>query len=290
MDVMPENSKLPMFVYGTLKPGELAHSQIQDLVSMGQPAGVAGFNLAVVDGIPYALAAEDDGWISGSLLSVDVSAYQKVSDYEQVPYLYYWTEVETNAGRANMLISSRPEITRSRHELRDRWTVLDDTFMVHGVPWVLEKLETLGEKEDSMGIAAREGYLMLELQSIFMILWTLFERTLLFTYGVPGFGESIRKKLDKVRDDPEWQSAISEANVRHVRVRPHGTPDRRSDYSGSFCFDDWVAMRNNIVHRGKAALVEYKALKSACTDMAAVLRKYLEAKSPQLTDRWQLDK
>lgn len=119
MDVMPENSKLPMFVYGTLKPGELAHSQIQDLVSMGQPAGVAGFNLAVVDGIPYALPAEDDGWISGSLLSVDVSAYQRVSDYEQVPYLYYWTEVETNAGRANMLISSRPEITRSRHELRD---------------------------------------------------------------------------------------------------------------------------------------------------------------------------
>lgn len=290
MDVMPENSKLPMFVYGTLKPGELAHSQIQDLVSMGQPAGVAGFNLAVVDGIPYALPAEDDGWISGSLLSVDVSAYQRVSDYEQVPYLYYWTEVETNAGRANMLISSRPEITRSRHELRDRWTVLDDTFMVHGVPWVLEKIETLGEKEESMGIAAREGYLMLELQSIFMILWTLFERILLFTYGVPGFGESIRKKLDKVRDDPEWQSAISKVNVRHVRVRPHGTPDRRSDYSGSFCFDDWVAMRNNIVHRGKAALVEYKALKSACTDMAAVLRKYLEAKNPQLTDRWQLDK
>ena len=290
MDVMPENSQLPMFVYGTLKPGELAHSQIKDLVAKEQGAGVAGFTLAVVDGIPYALPAEDDGWISGSLLSVKVSAYQKVSDYEQVPHLYCWTEVETNAGRANMLVSSRPEITRSRHELRDRWTVLDDTFMVQGVPWVFEKIEALGEKEQVMGMGAREGYLMIELQSIFMILWTLFERILLFTYGVPAFGESIRKKLDKVRDDSEWLSAISAANVRHVRVRPHGTPDRRKDHATDFCFDDWVAMRNNIVHRGKAALVEYKALKGACTDMATVLRKYLEAKSPQLSSQWRLDK
>ena len=289
MDGMPSNPELPVFVYGTLKPDELAFRQIQASVTEERPVAIEGFTLAVVDGIPYALPATDS-WIKGSLLRVDPSAYARISAYEQVPYLYQWREVETKVGKANMLVSSRREITRSRHELRDHWTVLDDTFMVHGIPWVFEKLNDLKKSEQERGRGAQEGYLLIELQSMYMVLWTLFERILLFTYGVPGFGESVRKKLDRVRQDSEWLGSIEKANIQPVRVRPHGTPDRSADNAGSFCFDDWVAMRNNIVHRGKAALVEYKALKRACVDMSNVLRIFLESASPSLKKRWELDR
>ena len=290
METLPANLELPIFVYGTLKPDELAHNQIRDLVREKQRTSLAGFTLAVVDGIPYALPAGQESRVFGSIVLVDPSAYEKVASYEQVPYLYHWREVVTHAGAANMLVSSRQEITRSRHELREEWTVLDDTFMVHGLPWVSEKLHALELTAIEKGVGAQEGYLLIELQSIYMVLWTLFERILLFSDGVPGFGESIRKKLDKVRQDPDWLRAIENAAIQPVRVRPNGTPDRKFDHTTRFCFDDWVAMRNNIVHRGKAAIVEYKALKRACIDMSNVLVKFLEKSSPRLKEKWVLDK
>lgn len=290
INLLPKDRHLPLFVYGTLKPDELAFSQIEDVVIDSQPGNVSGFKLAVVDGIPYALPASTQESVLGALLQVKEEAYERVSTYEQVPYLYRWIEVTVSGRAANMLVSRRTEITLSRHELRDSWSILDDTFMVDGMPWVGEKLGGIEAQEEARGRGAQEGYLLVELQSIFMVLWTIFERILLFTQGIPRRDHGLKAKLDLVSLDPKWLDAIEAAGIRELRVRPHGSPDRRSDRGSDFCFRDWATMRNNIVHRGKASYREYAALKQACQDMSKVLMTYLKAASPRLAAKWKLDR
>ena len=288
--LLPTDRDLPLFVYGTLKPDELAHGQIENLVVDARPGTVSGFKLAVVDGIPYALSTGSQDSILGALLSVQAEAYERVSTYEQVPYLFRWREVKVSGTAANMLVSARTDITLSRHELRESWTIVDDTFMVDGMPWVHTKLGGIGEQEEARGRGAREGYLLIELQSIFMVLWTIFERILLFTQGVPRRDQGLRAKLDIAEQDPKWLAAIASSEIRDLRVRPHGSPDRRSDRGAGFCFREWATMRNNIVHRGKASYGEYSSLKRACEDMSKVLTTYLNTASPRLAAKWALDR
>lgn len=101
-----------LFVYGLLKPGELAHMLIEEYVS-GTSAGTVAGCLRLRDGLPL-LDPSGQGHVSGHLLHLDPprkqEAWRAIGDFEPDKH-YRYTTIEVDVSgepvRANVLIGRR---------------------------------------------------------------------------------------------------------------------------------------------------------------------------------------
>jgi len=75
-------TKKPVFVYGTLKTGEIAYHQTAELVENAVPAYLNNFALYIRDGIPLVIPTQGYG-ISGELLYAYPKSPYKNSFYQK---------------------------------------------------------------------------------------------------------------------------------------------------------------------------------------------------------------
>ena len=64
-----EHSKKPLFVYGTLMPGEIAYKQIAEFVSHHQQAKLPGYSLMMRDLMPLVDKSSHTDLVEGFLLT-----------------------------------------------------------------------------------------------------------------------------------------------------------------------------------------------------------------------------
>lgn len=277
---------LPFFSYGSLKTGQLAHRQIADSsTSMGK-AELFGYELVVADGIPRAVELAS-GRIQGELFTLTPEGYAKVSRFEQVGTAYKWVEVETDKGRANMLLNALGEI-RTRNDRVESWGAVDDTFFAYTTPWAYEKLIEIKSQAALTGLSTFERQTtFLELQATFTILWSLFERLMLFQEGPMPEGETLKYRVDQAARLPAWTAALEAARIdQNLSARSNSQPAGLATYSGRFGFSAWHQKRNNIIHRGKTANKELTGLLAAATDMHNALAIYMQQNSEEISDFW----
>lgn len=286
------NLDLPLFVYGALKTGELAH-RIVEPFTVESHAAVDAYDLEllVVDGVAMARPAENKV-VHGELLRFKDPevAYKEVAKFEAVPYAYVWHVVETSAGQANALVSA-VEI-KSRAEKNLSWTSADDGLLGFGIPWSYARLSELRSK--ATATASDEEFWMAyhDLQSTFQLLWSLTERVLLFHDGLGKRDESLGEKVGWLGDMVKHQGlkeAVAAVRIEHgMGVRSNRNPDRENPVrTDKFGFPAWYEMRNNVVHRGKGTRVERGALWTATVDLHNSLAYFLQHNSDSIEKLWR---
>ena len=273
MDHLPQNVHQPFFAYGTLKSSELAHRQIESFVTSCSTACLEGYELLVADGIPRAFPSQGSVVI-GELIELDPAGYEKIARYEQTPGRYVWTEAEVNGAMANLVVYSSQ--IETRHDKVERWEASDDTMLADGMVWALKKLVQIrrftSSRQTHRLVDEESKAAFVELQSVYSILWSVFERLTLFCEGPLLQNEKMGQRIGKIAGIDAWKSAYEQAGGdRALSVRSSSDPFARPKRPGSFGFEAWYQLRNNVIHRGKSAGREFSQLLVAAIDMFRTL-------------------
>ena len=280
------DKSLPFFAYGSLKTGQLAHRQIKDSCNSLGETQVSGFELVVADGIPRAVHLEPSH-IWGELMTLTPEGYAKVEKFEQVGNVYHWEVVNTGKGPANMLVNSLGEI-RTRSDRVESWRAVDDTFFAYTTPWAFQKLIQIKKSMSNASAGDFEKQTnFLELQALFTVLWSLFERITLFQEGPMPEGETLKYRVNQIERLPSWAAALEAARIdSRLSARSNSRPAGNATYAGTSGFGVWHTKRNNIVHRGKTANREITGLLGAAIDMHNTLAIYLQQNSDEINKFW----
>lgn len=250
-----------------------------------------GLELLIVDGVAIAVDCQNS-LVDGELFSFSdpVSAYGKVSIFEDVPKTYQWSVISTTAGPANVLVSTSSQYL-TRHEKASAWTSAQDGLLAYGIPWSYKNLSEI--KHMSTSTAQDSDFWMTyhDLQSTFQLLWSLTERILLFHDGPVKRDENLGHKIGWLKDmqkHPGLKAAVAASNIeRGMGVRSNLDPaNSNPNRTGEFGFVAWYQMRNNVVHRGKGTRVERGALWTATVDLHNTLAYFLQHNSQPIAKLW----
>lgn len=284
---LPNDIHLPCFVYGFLKPGELAHDQISDFVGQHVVDAVAG-QLRIWDGLPL-LGLRDESSACGYLLHSNApeSLYKAIIAFEPADQ-YKWAEVTTQHGQlANVLLGRQKPYDNAVPIPANSFTSGEDVVLTRG----LEAARiALWRAQPSYG---REEYYFFDVQMSYMLISSVFERFLSLRYG------PLLKPMQKVlalARDPKWAEAVtcvkSIKDLTAVYRSDSGELTKvhfdRADPEGSAKF--FYQFRSNLMHRGKGAIRDVARLKDAANGFLEALQElWASYNLPWLADTTLLD-
>lgn len=102
-----------MFVYGTLRRGEVNHRYLDSAVFVGEARTDANFTLVDLGGYP-GLWLGGNTAITGELFDVDLITLIRLDLFEEVPELYRRRCLEIASGVTAMVYLYPPELGRHR--------------------------------------------------------------------------------------------------------------------------------------------------------------------------------
>ena len=287
---LPDVTK-PLFTYGALQPGEIAHPLIELKVRRREQATLHGARLLVRDGLPF---IEDDAtgaeYVEGWLLDLDLAGYEAVCSFEP-KRLYKWrpslasvTPSESSNGNqeANVLLGRSEQ--RGNPDLAGvAWHSRDDPVLSVAPAVALDMYEAIDESQLFPNHLRTPAYWeqLFHLQAAYLLLWTVYERLTALRYG-PALDPVAR--IHQLQVDPKFMSAFQNAgckggyavydsrNLSKVTVGPNGEK----------ALEAWYLARSNLSHRGKGAHGDPGTLAAAFVDAHSVLGRLL----PTLVEGW----
>lgn len=245
-------------MYGFLKPHELAYSIVENFVDRAEPSQVAG-ELLLRDGLP--LLTSRDGTVEGYLLHPKMGLYDAICHFEPRAQ-YRWSEIETrDRVLANVLLGRSP-LKGSTELGSQNFNSREDIVLADGPRSVRRALERSYPGDE---VAA-----FFEVQMAYLLLWSIIERFMSLRYG-PWLEPA--EKVTKFGSDPLWTRALetiaADIQAREIVVDARD-PDSvyRLDASKPLSsLEYFYQFRCNLVHRGKAAMVETVRLERAANQL-----------------------
>ena len=296
-----EMSEKPLFVYGTLMPGEIAHELVTGLISHFQDAKLPGYTLMMRDLMPLVDNSDQSDYVEGFILTPKPEKasefYEKLikfegsnfeltdcvcnnNDSEEVEAVVF-KGVETDYGRPENLGYKRWS-TRLDPLLSKSFPVL-----IHDIQQsVYSRPHTFAEGQNDWKMKNRKISNFLLLSSILEHIWSL-------THGAlfaGGQGE-INSLLTSMAKSEEYKTAykaadnlnlipyISISDSRDVRRGPIST----TKHSGAL--RTWYRIRGNSLHRGKSGS-DTEIVEDASIGLGNLLLFYLESQVPGIREEW----
>lgn len=278
----------PLFVYGSLKPDELAYPLISDFVISSRPVSLEGYILQISDGVGYA-RQQEGAQVAGFELkfSNPDRAYEAISNFEDTGHehpRYIWTTAILGSQRVNLLVS-RGRINNAVSS--STWTIKDDEVFSKGFPWVHRKLSesiaTLNRTKisDPKNRDYWDSYF--QIQSTLLYLWSIQERLELFRLGVPPAGKSLGSRRREFEADSQLQEAMTAANIdKGLAALSYRNPSGTATTAASRPLMTWFEIRSNITHHAKGSEREVDKVVTAAVDHFNTLLGYFALCSPQL--------
>lgn len=251
---VPDNTTLPLFVYGFLRPGAPAHEQLRQF----RPAAVAAViqgALYIRDGLPL-LDQSHPGQVEGDLLSFAPeeapAAYERVCRFEPVEH-YQWRQVQVDAeGRvaAWTLVGVRPREGSSKAD-EGRWDASNDPVFREGLDAVARVIKDAGAEREFSAPVRDELDRLFQLHMGYLLLWTGLERYASLRYGVV---KDVEKRIKALSREPALRTALSDALVgNQLSDTVYDGDSRPVPLAGpegpSLAY--FREVRHHLVHRGK---------------------------------------
>jgi Gamma-glutamyl cyclotransferase, AIG2-like len=287
----PGGLEKPLFVYGALQPGELAHGQISAEVTRKIRARLERWDIQIRDGLPilFKPGRVADGW----LLGLTRAGYATVQRFEPA-HLYRWESVQVRVGdateEANVLIGRSPDKGGAEgHE--GQWSSADDPVLRFGPVTAAAMVADLQPRLDilvrpSPGEDRSYWEPFFRLMAAYLLLWTVYERLTALMFG-PGLdvmtrltrleGEDVFRRAFKVSNALSGLVVYDSRDLGKATVRPDGT--RALSY--------WYQVRSNLSHRGKSAYRDSTIVYDAFVDAYNVLRLMMIELIPGLKLEWR---
>lgn len=292
----PSSSKL--FVYGSLKPGELAYEQIENYVASTQTAEVRGYSLYVRDGLPLINQSSATETVTGVLLNVIPSAQEEfweiVGDYEGttnykrddfVTISVSGGDVVGTAYIGMKINEGHPE------ELQEPWTSKQDPLFGKSFPLMHER-----SKKTALNFTEAEhdvlGYWdqMNGLLSQYLLLVSIVEHLTVVKFG--GSGRlKVMERIEKLQANNGFKASFTVIN-REPFNPPIKVADSRnvakslSSAKVDQALEAWYQVRSNLQHRGKSSVFDAERVHKACIGLSNILFEYLRSNIEGIEDEW----
>lgn len=270
---LPQDLSLPLFVYGSLKPGMPAYESIAGLV-VGSPMRdhVAG-TLYLRDGLPL-FFLKDSRKISGYVLKFDSSSlgYEQICAFEPKSQ-YQWEEAETANGlRVNILIGK--EISKGNPVVceSDEWQLVHDPAFGEGLPVVRRAME-----EIIANTHWNSWEKFFRSQMAYLLLWSIIERLSALCIGPLVNPNKRVSKLHTLRG----MNALIEKHIQRTDVvsdsRNPSDTVKLSKSNPKKCFEYYYQVRSNLSHRGKAVPNELEKVMGSLPELLNITEDYLKS-------------
>ena len=283
---------LPLFVYGLLKPRELAYPEIEEYVSQTDVGTIRGC-LRLRDGLPL-FDPDGSGEVSGCLIRFDPLRSQEA--WEAVGriapdkhYKYATADVAVAAGKhveANVFVGRRLDSGTGPDKL-DRWSAVLDPAFVEGLAEVSAlTIETAPSGVHSRPDSPEFWRVFFRLQAAYLLLWSVVERYTALRYG-PGLDPG--KRISKLDADDDFRTAVIDVGAVGSQVYDTRDPTCkvvvRAD--GSRAGNYFYQVRSNLSHRGKSAFRDGRLVFTALVQLHDAMRDLLAQQVPNLADEWR---
>jgi gamma-glutamylcyclotransferase (GGCT)/AIG2-like uncharacterized protein YtfP len=296
-----ETSVKPLFVYGTLMPGEIAYEQITGYVSNYEEAKLPGYELMLRDLMPLVDKSDHSDYVEGFLLTpkpeISQAFYEKLikfegSNFELTDCICKKNnseEVEAIVFQGVKTDYGRPENLRHK-----RWSTRLDPLLSKSFPVLIQDIQetvhfrpsTFTESENDWKMKNRKISNFLLLSSILEHIWSL-------THGALFAGDKgeINNLLKSMASSHAYKSAykaasnlnlvpyVSISDSRDVRKGPISTT------KDSGALRTWYRIRGNSLHRGKSGS-DTEIVEDASIGLGNLLLFYLESQVPGIREEW----
>lgn len=283
----------PYFVYGTLKPEEIAFYQIKELVEKIKPAVLKDYALYVRDGIPVIFQAHNnnvDGFLLWSKkLEADEFA-RRIKSYEG-ERLYALKEVEViyESNKINSLTHVGKNPLGSYAEPLDKpWSSASDPIFSKSFPSLFSQIKKVVKNNFSPGPEIDDWNYYNDITSKYLLLITIVER-LAFLYcgdtftsakekenGKIDYNDRIMKRITTLGTSEQFLDAFrtieSKGLISNIKV--FDSRDARKSLSTKKpkeALEAWYQVRSNLQHRGKSAMQDVEKVQGSLIGLANVM-------------------
>lgn len=288
-----EHLATPYFVYGTLKPDEIAFYQIKDLIEVVKPAQVKDFALYIRDGIPLIFKSPNwpalDGYLIWPKQDKEVEIEKTLNAYEgdrlyireKIVATYENKQVDcfTYVGRNPVGSNAEP--------LHGSWFGRDDTIFSNSFPSLFKNIKNLVRADISSGPDIDDWDYYNELTSKYLLLVTIIERLAYLFCGEvftikeikndkDFYNDRIMKRITALGKCSQFQEAYKEVEklglLHHVEIFDSRDARKRLNSKRSKeALESWYQVRSNLQHRGKSARKDVRTVRDSLVSLANIM-------------------
>lgn len=288
-----------LFVYGSLKPGELGFEQIEGMVSKYSVAELRDFALYVRDGLPIISKSAPGETVEGVLLNItagmEIDFWRVVTEYEgttnykfvdSIPVLSEGKEHLTGAFIGRKMGKGNPE------RLYTPWTSKLDPIFSQSFPILHAEisgnsLKFIRAEHDPRGYWGQ----MNKLLSQYLLLVSILEHLTVVKFG----GSKKQEPMIRIRKLQQSQGCLNalrglsdEKNNPPIEVvDSRAVKDSLSSSNPEQALFAWYQVRSNLQHRGKASLFDATLVHKSCIGLSNFLLEYLRINVHGIEHEWE---
>jgi gamma-glutamylcyclotransferase (GGCT)/AIG2-like uncharacterized protein YtfP len=288
-----------LFVYGSLKPGELGFEQIESLVSIDGVAELHDFALYVRDGLPVIGKPALGETVSGVLLSIQVGVEEE-----------FWTAVTEYEGTTNYkLENSLPVILDGKEflagvfvgrkmgkgnpeRLYTSWSSKLDPIFSQSFPLLHQDiaenaLKFTDVEYDPVGYWSQMNLLLAQ----YLLLVSILEHLTVVKFGGSKKQDPMLR-IRKLQQSQGFAKAFSLLNDGKSNPPINVSDSRAVEDSLSSSNPEqvllaWYQVRSNLQHRGKASLFDAKLVQKSCIGLSNFILEYLRLNIKEIEGEWE---
>lgn len=295
---MPEHPST-LFVYGSLKPGELGFEQIEAMVSNYMSAELHNFALYVRDGLPIVRTPAPGETVQGVLLNINLGMeedfWRIVNDYEgttnykfqnSILVISEGTELLTGAFIGRKMGKGNPE------KLYTPWTSKLDPIFSQSFPLLHSEISETSLKFTDAD-HDRRGYWeqLNNLLSRYLLLVSMLEHLTVVKFGGSRKQEPmirIRRLQQSQGCRDAFKSLSDEKNNPPIKVvDSRAVENSLSSSNPEQALFAWYQVRSNLQHRGKASLFDASLVHKSCVGLSNFLLEYLRLNVHGIEHEWE---
>ena len=298
-----QNFKRPYFVYGTLKPAEIAHYQIEKFIERLLPATLDNYALFVRDGAPVIFKSKN--WkVDGFLVWPYETQYNdfelQVNSYEgERLYSLHKIEVSCQSKKIECLTHIGKNQGKSHAEpLFKPWSSKDDPIFSQAFPHLFAEIKKTINSESTAGPEISDWKYYNDITSKYLLLVTIIER-LAFLYcgesfttpeeknGKVYYNDRIMKRITTLGKSEQflhtYENLSNRGILHHIEVYDSRDANKSlSTKRPKEALDAWYQVRSNLQHRGKSAWKDVKIVQDSLISLANIISDLLPRFIPTL--------